>query len=368
MAILNKDALYLASIDYMSIRDWNDCDYWYVAAEINTPLDVPNHIVNSNVTIAVCTESEAHISVVDSIYSDLVVKLDIDPARILLISENADLEPLINSVANLYNKELISYEWSIVCEKIIADETKRELLKLVNRQSYSTPSSKTFLNFNRRWRPHRLVFVALLCATKLLDKGLVSLGKDDAERNNTWVERFDDTCNLVKSDTELYDLLTKHKNEIVSLPEMYLDTTDLRSNRFRMRYKDLDRTSTDSLYDATYFSIVSETYFFEDVGRFLTEKTFKAISYKHPFILITAHRSLELLRGLGYKTFHPFIDESYDLEPDNIKRMKLILKEVDRLSNLTPDEVTLFLKNIEPITKHNFNNLVTKKKNIHKKM
>ena len=35
---------------------------------------------------------------------------------------------------------------------------------------------KAFLNLNRRWRAHRPMFVALLKANKLLDKGLVSFG------------------------------------------------------------------------------------------------------------------------------------------------------------------------------------------------
>ena len=66
------------------------------------------------------------------------------------------------------------------------------------------------------------------------------------------------------------------------------------------------------------------------------------------------------MRGLGYKTFHPFINEDYDSEQDDSKRLKLILDEVNRLSNLNEDELFEFIDNVKPITDHNFKVLLTK--------
>jgi hypothetical protein len=100
--------------------------------------------------------------------------------------------------------------------------------------------------------------------------------------------------------------------------------------------------------------LVSETCFFDGVGRFLTEKTFKPIVYQHPFVLIAPPGSLEFLKELGYKTFHPFIDETYDTIVDNNERMKLILKETERLSNLTQEELFKFIDQVKPITKFNY--------------
>jgi len=58
---------------------------------------------------------------------------------------------------------------------------------------------------------------------------------------------------------------------------------------------------------------------------------------------------------LGYKTFHPYIDESYDLETDDNKRMMMIVNEIERLSNFSDDELRSFIENINPICDHNFN-------------
>jgi hypothetical protein len=113
---------------------------------------------------------------------------------------------------------------------------------------------------------------------------------------------------------------------------------------------------------------VSETYFFDNNGRYFTEKTFKPIAYHHPFILVSKPFSLKLLRELGYQTFHPFIDEKYDEEVDNVKRMRMILEEIKRLCDMNDEELGSFLKNVQPITEHNFNRLIATVPHIYKKL
>ena len=43
---------------------------------------------------------------------------------------------------------------------------------------------------------------------------------------------------------------------------------------------------------------------------------------------------IKILKELGFKTFHPFIDESYDREPDNLKRFNMIINEFKRLCEM----------------------------------
>jgi hypothetical protein len=197
----------------------------------------------------------------------------------------------------------------------------------------------------------------------LLDKGFVSLGK--ADDNLNWNNTFDIILQLLSEDQELYSLLSTNKTKITTLPKMYLDTTDLVSDRFSITYEDINHESTIQLYENSYFSIASETYFFENIGRTFTEKTFKPILYKHPFILMSNPNSLVLLKELGYRTFHPFIDERYDNETNNVKRLKMILDEVNRLSNFSEDELFEFIDNVREITIHNHNLLINKPKFTH---
>ena len=54
---------------------------------------------------------------------------------------------------------------------------------------------------------------------------------------------------------------------------------------------------------------------------FVTEKTVKPIRAGIPFVVVGSVNFLRTLRKLGFKTFAPWIDESYDAEPDEHKRI-----------------------------------------------
>jgi len=80
----------------------------------------------------------------------------------------------------------------------------------------------------------------------------------------------------------------------------------------------------------------------------------------HPFILVSVPHSLDILRRMGYKTFSPIIDERYDLEEEDSKRMIMIANEIERLANLTPAELEIFLAASKEIVEFNFKNLISK--------
>lgn len=85
-------------------------------------------------------------------------------------------------------------------------------------------------------------------------------------------------------------------------------------------------------------SVVLET-IFEDNRIHFTEKTLRPIACGHPFILAAGHNSLELLRSYGFKTFSPWINESYDKIENPESRLIAIHQEMARLSSL--DDVSL---------------------------
>ena len=93
---------------------------------------------------------------------------------------------------------------------------------------------------------------------------------------------------------------------------------------------------------------------------FLTEKTYRPIILKHPFVLASRPNSLAALRNLGYKTFHPFIDESYDEVLNDTVRMQLIMAEIERLCNFTDAQWIKWQENIKPIVEHNHTLLMSK--------
>jgi hypothetical protein len=73
-------------------------------------------------------------------------------------------------------------------------------------------------------------------------------------------------------------------------------------------------------------------------------------------------KTLNTLRMLGFKTFHPFIDESYDDERDPVKRFALIEQEIKKLGNTPVEEINRWYASITDILIHNQQLLYSYKK------
>ena len=87
-----------------------------------------------------------------------------------------------------------------------------------------------------------------------------------------------------------------------------------------------------------------------------TEKTTLSFHLKKPFIVLGQKHTLKELKRRGYKTFHPFIDESYDDIDDHEGRFFQVIKEFESLLLLSDDDFLKFVNNTKKITEHNFKN------------
>ena len=99
--------------------------------------------------------------------------------------------------------------------------------------------------------------------------------------------------------------------------------------------------------------IVTETVFDYPYPQ-VTEKTIRAIIHKKMFILIAPANTLSWLREKGFKTFSPFINESYDEIEDPVQRMTAIIHEIIQLGNRSIDNIKDAMLQYEPILDHNF--------------
>jgi hypothetical protein len=99
-------------------------------------------------------------------------------------------------------------------------------------------------------------------------------------------------------------------------------------------------------------SVVLETIFDGDRIH-LTEKILRPIACGHPFILAAGPGSLEYIRSYGFKTFAPWIDESYDQETDSLKRLEKIIQSMEHIQQLQGSELENFSKRIKQIADFN---------------
>lgn len=96
----------------------------------------------------------------------------------------------------------------------------------------------------------------------------------------------------------------------------------------------------------------------------ITEKTNKPIACCKPFIAFSTPYFLEDVRQLGFETFSPYIDESYDTETDNQKRLNMIVDEIERITNLPAEEYSILVENCHSIAAKNQQKLLSKKDNL----
>jgi hypothetical protein len=97
----------------------------------------------------------------------------------------------------------------------------------------------------------------------------------------------------------------------------------------------------------------------------MSEKIFKPISNLVPFIIVSSPFFLDKLKEIGFKTFSPWIDESYDNEVDNDKRFFMILDEVKRLCSMSKEEIHKWYYEMEDILIYNQDHFANYKKQDH---
>ncbi len=192
-------------------------------------------------------------------------------------------------------------------------------------------------------KPHRVAMAYFSIKYDLLSEGLFSfiqkLSKDELLRN---VTSLIDNPNKEYIDT------------IESMIPYELDTQHLEE---RQKAHFGAKNNMKEWYTDTYINLVTETFFGRNV--FLSEKIFKPLSNLQPFIVLGDYGTLAELKRLGFKTFEPFIDESYDLEIERKKRIKKIEIEIQKLKNKSIEEIHNWYYSIKEILIHNQNHLYT---------
>jgi hypothetical protein len=314
--------------------------------------DTLNKVRDKQALLILENSFEPFLDCIDSIYENIIIKYDIPSSQVIFLNNMYDAPTYNVKLAKKLNKDPIQIYWFSSLEFMLKSSTCRfPMPEMLAHKNYD----KKFLNLNRRWRTHRQLLSVLLYSKNLLNKGHVSLGP--CEPGDSWDYIWTNIRSITARTPELLDLVNKSEG-IKTIDPLYLDTNELNINRAEPTW------DMNTYYADSYFSVISETTYFKSDelrnSRFITEKTFKAIGMKHPFILVTIPGSLEVLKHLGYKTFAPFIDESYDLEEDDNKRMLLLVKEIERLCNLSEPELYEYLNEVNKICEYNYNVLINK--------
>jgi hypothetical protein len=186
------------------------------------------------------------------------------------------------------------------------------------------PHSFLFLNGRARW--HRTWLIDELTNAGALDSALWTClqGNDIKYLPARYeVEQFahnvDQPCSAGFVKNQLFNNLW---GEIYLNPEPYIDT---------------------------YFSVVTETVF-AGPHSFFTEKIAKPLAQGHPFIAVANAGFYRDLHDLGFHTFDPWIDESFDAIQDPMQRLARIK---DIVVDLTQSDLVKLLEQCREVCKYN---------------
>ena len=243
--------------------------------------------------------------------------------------------------------------------------------KLLN--AFKFNHRKRFLFLNRRYSMDRAYLYFNFHKLNLLDNMHCTFRLDNI---------YDD--NLVTLQQVIENISLTHNNSCEEVTD-YIKTNSIQleaSLPHEIKKSDISLYNTDykksciytfwnlAAHNSTDINIITETFRYHNgipdtdihhqIMFFITEKTYRTILMKQPFILFSNPYALKYLKNDGYKTFSPFIDESYDTIENLADRQNLIINEVKRLHSMKESEFNEMLAKCREIAEHNYVNLMSR--------
>ena len=365
-------------VEFMGIDTFH-----HYKTEEYVPNDILEKIRQGKTTLLLhCTGHGPH-EIVEEVYTYIIGRDNIPPTNLILSSESYDLYDSLIWYSKKYKRKTlrdiqpirirVAFEFEAYAtmwsKSLYQRDAIIETFKFENKKY-----DKKFLSLNGLFREHRAAIVWLLASYNLLDDGYVSFNIKEGpiEKNGNVI--YDYLGTKFFDCEEFKQIFETNKDKLIKIESILFDT-GYGVDAIQRNLADLDPNIHNKLFNNSYFSICTETNFPaifygelpidynpNPIGRLYSEKIFRCLLYKHPFLAVSHPKFLEGLRSLGYKTFHPIIDESYDQELNHGKRLVMIAKEAKRLCELNESQLAEFLAKCKEICDYNFEVLQSKTK------
>lgn len=207
-----------------------------------------------------------------------------------------------------------------------------------------------YVSYNRiinNDRSYRIYLISKLIELDVLNHGQVSFNVTD-DLTNDWAVEVSSTNTKLSVHAQF-----TIKEHLTHINKLIIDKDSLPGAASADIPRDVDAL----------WHIVTETVFYYDKLH-LTEKIFKPIVSKQPFMLIAAPGNLAYLRSYGFKTFDGIIDESYDNIKDNDARIDAVVNQLNWYCNLSASEKQEIIERLAPIVEYNFHHFYGEFKHI----
>jgi hypothetical protein len=200
--------------------------------------------------------------------------------------------------------------------------------------------TKTYITHNNLILDKRLYRANLFIELNkrgILNDGLVSFNSPALEDIVNSVNTYsllpaEHKCNILDNQTLLGTALTQDTNNINGHLSAEIDVENMQQ---------------------AFVNVVTETIYYENKVH-LTEKIFKPIVAKMPFLLFAGAGNLAYLRKYGFKTFGDFWDESYDSINNNVDRFNAVMSILEDLCHKPHNELVELKKQMADILEYNY--------------
>lgn len=291
--------------------------------------DVLEDIKNDKAILCICYIQEGDYH--KDFYRDINKFCDdtsISINNIVFLTNN----PKIEKTENIFN---VSYYLNHMTATYQNNPDRYNSIEALN---YEEIRPHYFLSFNRNPKLHRMVLGSLLLKNNLLDKGMMSMGYDvdGISKQDNYTPTDFSWRTPIYSEEKIKELeLHHHMNKFKSMCPLLIDddVEDLRDDHTLGWINIHPKT-----YNKAYFSIIAGNSF-DTPWLHPDEKFWKPLGQFHPFIWLGPTGGIQHLKDKGFKSFSPFIDESYDTEKDCEKRMMMIVNEITRLCSMSKKEI-----------------------------
>jgi hypothetical protein len=307
--------------DFAALRGIKDSTIILEAEESNYQFDITQQLARSNNQLVFCSFFNSGAA---GSFQELIDDLGMNPDMFLLCSSSYSQLPSVN--LNEWRHRLADYP-----NQLIASAAFDDIYSLHKKPfQFNWINSRSRVQRRRLWR--------LMEDRDLLRQGLCSWSHD-CEAAPDW------------------DGTKEQPIDIVEIPPQYLSPLvrpaelDLR-RRYNLPWKDFrlhwsEEYIISSRLRDSYFTVHVES---DIIDPCLTYKVYNCLLAGHPFLVLGAPGYYQYLRDLGFRTFEPWIDESFAQGDDLDQRLEQMVNAVQKLCELNLDD---WLQDVKPICEHN---------------
>lgn len=165
---------------------------------------------------------------------------------------------------------------------------------------------------------------------------------------------YDPKVDFHRNNLGIEDLINKTNNPDISGIAKFLKVCPIKGPDTPPYPIALDNHCDISSNYANFFvELVCESYFTGNTF-FPTEKTWRAIVNRTPFIVQGPQNYLQRLRSMGFKTFSNHWDEGYAEDPSNWQTQEII-RVIDNLASMQINQLSDMYQDMHSILEHNYN-------------